>query len=118
MFHIFAVNMFTEDMPGEKVCSARDDTDYCTFFFSFYNDKASENLVVEVQKYKGELFLTLKYSTGYLNSSVPHFSLPGSRASLAHNSWYYIDNFLDWSDVAINLENNQLFVLPSRIYGL
>ena len=50
---------FTADMPGEKVCQFRDEVDFCTFFFSYYDHPETGKLMVEVKKTKGQFALYL-----------------------------------------------------------
>ncbi|GAV06686.1 hypothetical protein RvY_16633 [Ramazzottius varieornatus] len=41
------------DMPGEKICQFRDESDFCTFFFSYYEIPGTINgRMVEIQKTK------------------------------------------------------------------
>jgi integrin beta 1 len=40
-------------MPGEKICQFRDETDFCTFFFSYFDHPQTGAVQVEVKKTKG-----------------------------------------------------------------
>ncbi|XP_055344512.1 integrin beta-PS-like [Paramacrobiotus metropolitanus] len=52
LFNATHVDAVHKDMPGEEICQFRDERDFCTFFFSYYDHPDTGKLVVEVQKTK------------------------------------------------------------------
>ncbi|OQV13505.1 Integrin beta-PS [Hypsibius exemplaris] len=52
LFNATHVDELYEDQPGEKICQFRDESDFCTFFFSYYDHPRDGSVQVEVKKTK------------------------------------------------------------------